>query len=400
MDNYYKILNIQPSATEEEIKKAISRELRIENNRVNLPNLERRQAAEKMIVRLDKAKNILLDEAQRAQYDRALQDAPRDERHLDASDLPDNLVEEGWRLLGDGCLADALYVANNATEINGKNPEAWALLAKIKARKNEYEDAIYEYKRAVKLAPDKAIYHIDLGDVYQAVERFRDALDMYENAVRIEPTEKEYKVTLAGGYLNMMTESWVPSPDSEKYVYATQKEHILQAKDWINKAEALAIDDLRLADYMKDRKEVLRSAAKTIFCGKYWPGILSLFLGLLLLGAQGFGIIYIIFGVLYFVAYRLPQYEINRQALTGERSLSKFDRLDNFFFDVANNTTVHGGRHLDLQPTSIQEEFIFASVKIIINQLILPFAVLVKLITNYNKGYYSDILADLDKKSD
>ncbi len=51
MVNYYNILNLSPTANEDEIRKAINRELRLWSNRTNAPQIERRQEAERMVRR-------------------------------------------------------------------------------------------------------------------------------------------------------------------------------------------------------------------------------------------------------------------------------------------------------------------------------------------------------------
>ena len=79
MENYYRELNIAPTATEEEIKKAILRERRLWSNRTNAPDLERKQEAERKVALLANAEQVLLDPARKQQYDHALRTAPVDQ---------------------------------------------------------------------------------------------------------------------------------------------------------------------------------------------------------------------------------------------------------------------------------------------------------------------------------
>src|SRR5690606_30208091 len=110
--------------------------------------------------------------------------APKDERHIDDSELTGKddvgLIKEAWRLLIAGNIADAMYVATKATQAQGNNPEAWAILAQAKFKWGETEDAIYEYKRAIQLKPNEASYYFDLGGVYESAERWNDALQQYQ----------------------------------------------------------------------------------------------------------------------------------------------------------------------------------------------------------------------------
>jgi DnaJ-class molecular chaperone len=159
MENYYKILNVQPTAKDTELKEAIHTALRRWSNRTNAPQMDRRQEAERMVKLLEEAETILLNPAKRTEYDRNLKNAPLSVPHENrgAVDSATNLIDEGRRLLAEGNIGDALYAATKATEREGGNPEAWALLGRARFRFGDVEDAIYEYKRAIKLKP--AVQH-------------------------------------------------------------------------------------------------------------------------------------------------------------------------------------------------------------------------------------------------
>ena len=59
--DYYQLLGIRRSATHEDINKAYRRQMRLWRNRLNAPDLELRQEAERMLVNLDRAKKALLN---------------------------------------------------------------------------------------------------------------------------------------------------------------------------------------------------------------------------------------------------------------------------------------------------------------------------------------------------
>ena len=196
--NLYRILNIPQTASADEVKKAIIQGSRLWSNRTNAPQIERRQEAERMVKVLDQAEAILLDAAKRAAYDRQLVSAPAEEREIDESDLTGkaDLVEEARRLLSEGEIPDALFVAEKATQKDGTNPEAWAVLAQAKFRWGDIEDAIYEYKRTIKLRPNEASYYFDLGSVYESAERPGDALKQYQRAAQIDPATTMYRAAV------------------------------------------------------------------------------------------------------------------------------------------------------------------------------------------------------------
>lgn len=198
MVNYYSMLKVSQSASVEDVKNAINRELRLWSNRTNAPQIERRQEAERMVKLLEEAEAILLDEVQRIEYNKKLTIAPSEKRKIDDQDIAgkEDVIKEGWRLLIDDNVPDALYVATKATGKDAGNPEAWALLAQAKFRWGETEDAIYEYKRAIKLRPNEAEYYFDLGTVYESTERWKEAVENYERASKIEPKTSMYRAAI------------------------------------------------------------------------------------------------------------------------------------------------------------------------------------------------------------
>ncbi len=359
MVNYYKILELSPTAKEDEIKKAINRELRNWSKRTNDARLERRQEAERMVKYLEEAEAILLDSAKRAQYDTELRSAPTEERQVDDSDLAGkaDLVQEGWQLLIAGNVADALYVATKATEQAANNSEAWALLAQAKFRWGELEDAIYEYKRAIKLKPNVASYYFDLGSVYETAERWNDAVQQYQRASQIEPATTMYQAAigilllknekyqesieilercrqlepdnptyqwyLALAYADSAYEHWTFIPEDHPRVpsgyYATEKAQVQQAEELVNKAEVLKFDDNELAAHIQSVKQNIQAMYARKFYGNWiMTGIYAL-IGMLVMamGSAG-GLFFLACAGFYVFASRPPQYKLNRKIILGQ----------------------------------------------------------------------------------
>lgn len=71
-ENYYEILGISPDASQEEIEKTLHEQLRKWSRRLNAPTMAKRHEAEKMLAKLEKMKEVLLDEEKRKQYDQEL----------------------------------------------------------------------------------------------------------------------------------------------------------------------------------------------------------------------------------------------------------------------------------------------------------------------------------------
>jgi len=371
MVNYYKILELSPTAKEDEIRKAINKELRNWSKRTNDARLERRQEAERIVKYLEEAEATLLDSSKRAQYDAQLRTAPTEERQFDDSDLAGkaDLVQEGWQLLIEGNVADALYVATKATEKAADNPEAWALLAQAKFRWGELEDAIYEYRRAIKLKPNVASYYFDLGSVYETAERWNDALQQYQRASQIEPATTMYQAAigilllknekykdsieilercrqqepdnttyqwfLAIAYTESTYEHWTFIPDGHETVssgyYATEKAQVQEAEGLVNKAEALKFDDDELTAHIQSVKNNVQAMYARKFYGNWIVTGVYILLGFVMFGqgASGAaaGLFFLGSAGFYIFASRPPQYKLNRKIILGQSPTGGFDGI-------------------------------------------------------------------------
>ena len=82
------------------------------------------------------------------------------------------------------------------------NP-AWArfILAEYYARQNRLEEAVTEYRAALRIDPGAAGVRINLAGVYTRLNRTDDAKDAYERAVNLEP-ENFYAQFLYGNFLS------------------------------------------------------------------------------------------------------------------------------------------------------------------------------------------------------
>lgn len=76
MQNYYEILEIEPNATEAQVREAIVQKRRSARARANHPNAEKRHESERLMQLIAEAEKHLLDQQSRAAYDANLQNAP------------------------------------------------------------------------------------------------------------------------------------------------------------------------------------------------------------------------------------------------------------------------------------------------------------------------------------
>ena len=372
--NYYKILNLAPTASEAEIKKALHEALRLWINRNNAPQTDRRQEAKRMVKLLEEAETVLLNAAKRAEYDRQQKNAPQQEAATDKSvlDAVQDLVAEGRKLLAEGNIVDALYVATKATERDGGSSEAWALLGRARFLFGDVEDAIYEYKRAIKLKPNEGIYYSELGDIYNDSKRYDDALIQYKRAAQVEPgvawfraevgrllarqgnleeavqileeclkeepNVKAFRNLLGLAYLDSGRKCCTVDPESGN-CFPTSKAQVLAILVFIQKAERLNTDDADLKSDIEKNKQALRESIQRKYHGSTGAAVLGGFIWLLL---YGLGLIFLPF---YFYASRPPRYAFNKSILGQEATGTQktFQAAGKVADMIGANENVRGG---------------------------------------------------------
>jgi tetratricopeptide (TPR) repeat protein len=374
VEDYYRALKIAPTATDEEVKKAVLRERRLWSNRTNAPDLERRQEADRMVKLLDMAEQTLLDPTRRSQYDLALRTAPINQPQVNQANAGEqhDWVREGRRFLSDGDIPSALYAATQATQVDGSNPEAWALSAQAKFRWGQIQDAIYEYKRAINLRPNEAQYYFDLGSVYESTEDWAAALQQYQWASRIEPMSTMYRASIGEMYYHLdryeeaiatLKQCVAEAPDNSVYRellalaycfgsyehwtyirannpaglpeghYATTKLQVDEALASVQKAQALELQAHEVRDLVQSIHANIQSMLKRHFHGNWFAAGFATLLGIFLLsGGPVWGLLYLACGVGYAVSCFIPQYLVNRRIIEG-KALSANNFLASIFLE-------------------------------------------------------------------
>lgn len=162
MDNYYLLLQIDPDLSHEDLVKEFNLTQKKWLNRQNAPNLDKRQEAEKMLSILAQAEKILLNETSRRTYDLEiikLHNSRRDQVEKQ-SQVPNRVNERIFHvmeLISQKQYASALQLARSATEIDPSNPDTWATLSLVYYKAGKKEEAISDYRRALKLASHEDI---------------------------------------------------------------------------------------------------------------------------------------------------------------------------------------------------------------------------------------------------
>ena len=191
--NYYEVLEIGPSADVDTISRAVSEKRRFWQPKTSNPKLETRQLAEKMMRDISAAEALLTDATKRADYDRQL--AAQEQAPARVPSAPDggrDWVKVTLEYLSQGNAAQANYAAREATAQQSENPEAWYFRGVSSALLDHDQDALFELSEAIRLNPNEAPYHAELGDLHKKNDSWRDALAAYGRASVLAPDNAYY----------------------------------------------------------------------------------------------------------------------------------------------------------------------------------------------------------------
>ena len=130
MTDYYKLINVDPSASTEEIQAAIKKTRRLWNTRSTNPKADIRAEAEQNIRDIAEAEKILLDPSKRAQYDVALSQKGNT---TSSSSPQQGYADDSWidqadyyRRRGDYC--SLISLAQSIINAQPQNHFAWYVL--------------------------------------------------------------------------------------------------------------------------------------------------------------------------------------------------------------------------------------------------------------------------------
>jgi Flp pilus assembly protein TadD len=229
--NYYDVLQVDPTADQAAIEKAISAKEREWRPRANHPKLETKQLAEQNIKYIAEAGRILLDRSQRADYDKQLaaqQAAPSPSVDAGGRDWVQIAIE----YIQGGNASNGNYAAREATAQQPENPEAWYWRGVSSQALGNNRDAEFELNEAVRLNPNEASYHGELGDLYRTNDLWAKAIGAYERARQLDPNRVYYLAALGASYagnddvdrgLKLLEEAHQKEPDNQgtNYWYAS-----------------------------------------------------------------------------------------------------------------------------------------------------------------------------------
>lgn len=186
MSDHYSILGISQTATVEQIRAAF-RKLAKEKHPDILPPAADRKVANEAFATIVVAYKTLRDRDKRRVYDHKLVNGL-----IDKSDVKKNHARATFKL-GMDCYKNKYYRRSYryfqaCCRLDPENPYYWSYLGLAAVSSGHpLEEAVTWGEKAIKLHPSSPQYHINLGLIYQKVQKKSEATKAFKAALKIDP---------------------------------------------------------------------------------------------------------------------------------------------------------------------------------------------------------------------
>ena len=277
MTDYYKLLEVEQSASAEEIQAAIKKNRRIWNSRSTNPNPDIRAEAEQCIRDIAEAEKILLNDAARAEYNRKLTQKPSNGGST-ASPTSGTTSDTDWkeiffRAYNNDLYNQAAQIAREAINANNRDGSAWFLYGAALRLAGDFSNAIDALMRANVLMPNEEEVLRQLGIAFYYKKNYGEAYKAFKAASGISPNDVEYhcfcasSLRFSGRITEAVSEAKIAynldrNDDNARfqYFFALYEDAILAMSYNRSSGKHLITNKVQL-DYVKD---ILRTMAGTI----------------------------------------------------------------------------------------------------------------------------------------
>ena len=82
----------------------------------------------------------------------------------------------------------------------GKRAEAHYMIGHAYERRDQFSEAIVEYKEAIRLKRDNADYYLSLGDTYDKAKRYPEAIEVFDQARQLNPKTARADIGIGNAY--------------------------------------------------------------------------------------------------------------------------------------------------------------------------------------------------------
>ena len=178
--NYYQLLRVSQTATEDEIRSAIKTERTRWSDRVPKGG-EIGAKARAVVARIADAEATLLDPAARAEYDKTLQDSGEPVYQPTVQPNEKDWLDETFSLFLNGDIDMADFALGKMLAQQPNNPNAWFLASIIYMSQNKYDEANRAAQELLLIDPGNPSAYGVRGDYFHDKEQNIDkAIEQYE----------------------------------------------------------------------------------------------------------------------------------------------------------------------------------------------------------------------------
>ncbi|MBU1940830.1 MAG: tetratricopeptide repeat protein, partial [Candidatus Thermoplasmatota archaeon] len=108
-----------------------------------------------------------------------------------SNDTASDLLKVGYEKIAKNDLEAAIENFNEAISIDPKNPQAYAGLGNVYARKGDTEAAIENFNKAISIDPKNSQAYAGLGNVYARKGDIEAAIENFNEAISIDPKKSQ-----------------------------------------------------------------------------------------------------------------------------------------------------------------------------------------------------------------
>jgi len=223
-DDFYEIFELDPGSDTAALTDALRAARKRWRQLAGSPDRERSQRAERRMAQLDIAHEVLLDEAARADYDAALNDARQQAPALDAQQhaeqnrqqAPASSTDWGRRAeeyLEQNDARNAMVAATRGTEADPDDARSWLMFTRAAVELKQLDQADFGSAELLHRAPI-ALNHSFRAQILDDLGRRADAERHFREAARLDPTRAFDRARAAWAVLDQgrvddaLTEAW------------------------------------------------------------------------------------------------------------------------------------------------------------------------------------------------
>ena len=186
---YYSILEIEPWASQDQIKKAYYHAARKfhPDRTSSFPSETLKNKLNDIFAFLTEAYKILSQPVARAQYDENLTLKKPPKLEKTNADLAKERFHEGRTLFDEGLYSEAEEVFGQAIYLDDSVPDYYYYFSLALAQNNKYSEAGKFLSKALRLDPSNTRYMAELGHIFLQLGYNLRAKALFEKTIQIEP---------------------------------------------------------------------------------------------------------------------------------------------------------------------------------------------------------------------